>query len=702
MAAMQPRESKRPMVGASPIRPAGSPPIDGSSPLIGEHMDESPRGRGGVVMAKESPEGAAMRRHREQEKTLHKQRGKHRRTPKASPKAATLGGSTPAAVALTPKPPPSKRLAASTTRSGRLATPRSKKDAAQALSMEEWLASLGSGCARYADELRGMGYTTVYALVEDNPRPEILKQGGIKQPSCRRKIWQATQRLQTQANYKRALRETMEPQLIKARKQARDQVKPRTPRVSNNSLHPVPLPTPIKWDDPRMSVKAHTARVEKSLGKALKLELTAEERLERQTAAIGKIIRHAISGNRSLNGKGMANVRSVFDAIDKDGSGELDHDEFRMAMNRLGLGLSEQQVTQCVEVLDTDRDGAVSLDEFMVLVNEPVKKAVKMIGAASAFGAGLDHTAVDEPLKLPQLPQSARAGQESEGRDWDCNSPRRRPKRDRGTKAERADKLAAEMMEKDKEHNQWTRGSHHSMGLQTHDVADMKADQQYVEDQLAQRKTERVQHKADKERYWDDKIAPAIKKREEQQSQGRWDTLLKRARNEQQHMRKLREKKRRDREEKARELLKDMSYVLEQTGDDAMSDESLEKRTEDQKYIEYMNNETRARRMDPSTLEEVRILHESMLKELFSKFDEDEGGNLDRDEIGALARGIGQKLTAKELDAAMREMDEDGGGEVDFTEFYAWWQRQKGKEGGALNIDTSAGGEPFTITIVRL
>ena len=130
MAAMQPRESKRPMVGASPIRPAGSPPIDGSSPLIGEHMDESPRGRGGVVMAKESPEGAAMRRHREQEKTLHKQRGKHRRTPKASPKAATLGGSTPAAVALTPKPPPSKRLAASTTRSGRLATPRSKKDAA--------------------------------------------------------------------------------------------------------------------------------------------------------------------------------------------------------------------------------------------------------------------------------------------------------------------------------------------------------------------------------------------------------------------------------------------------------------------------------------------------------------------------------------------------------------------------------------------
>ena len=37
-----------------------------------------------------------------------------------------------------------------------------------------------------------------------------------------------------------------------------------------------------------------------------------------------------------------------------------------------------------------------------------------------------------------------------------------------------------------------------------------------------------------------------------------------------------------------------------------------------------------------------------------------QGGTLDRDEIGALARGIGHKLTDRELDAAMEEMDEDG------------------------------------------
>jgi hypothetical protein len=42
--------------------------------------------------------------------------------------------------------------------------------------------------------------------------------------------------------------------------------------------------------------------------------------------------------------------------------------QFRTAMSRLGLGLSEQQVVQCIDVLDTDRDGTVSLEEFMALV----------------------------------------------------------------------------------------------------------------------------------------------------------------------------------------------------------------------------------------------------------------------------------------------------------------------------------------------
>ena len=71
----------------------------------------------------------------------------------------------------------------------------------------------------------------------------------------------------------------------------------------------------------------------------------------------------------ALGGKALESIEGVFKAIDKDGSGDLDHREFKMAMDRLGLGLTEQQIAQCIQVLDKDGDGEVSLSEFMALVN---------------------------------------------------------------------------------------------------------------------------------------------------------------------------------------------------------------------------------------------------------------------------------------------------------------------------------------------
>ena len=52
-----------------------------------------------------------------------------------------------------------------------------------------------------------------------------------------------------------------------------------------------------------------------------------------------------------------------------------------VAANRL----TDKQVKQCIAVLDTDGDGEVSLSEFMVLVNEPMKSAVKKIKAVNAI-----------------------------------------------------------------------------------------------------------------------------------------------------------------------------------------------------------------------------------------------------------------------------------------------------------------------------
>ena len=50
---------------------------------------------------------------------------------------------------------------------------------------------------------------------------------------------------------------------------------------------------------------------------------------------------------------------------------------------------------------------------------------------------------------------------------------------------------------------------------------------------------------------------------------------------------------------------------------------------------------------------------------------------LEKDEIAALVARLGQKLSPKELLAAMAAMDDDGSGEVDFDEFYSWFGSDK-------------------------
>lgn len=68
---------------------------------------------------------------------------------------------------------------------------------------------------------------------------------------------------------------------------------------------------------------------------------------------------------------------------------------------------------------------------------------------------------------------------------------------------------------------------------------------------------------------------------------------------------------------------------------------------------------------------------------LFQEADADESGALDREEIRALSRNLGCPLNEQELDAALQEMDEDGGGTVSFDEFYTWFQRAAGSKKGS-------------------
>ena len=66
----------------------------------------------------------------------------------------------------------------------------------------------------------------------------------------------------------------------------------------------------------------------------------------------------------------------------------------------------------------------------------------------------------------------------------------------------------------------------------------------------------------------------------------------------------------------------------------------------------------------------------------FAALDEDGSGELEEEEIRVLAEELGNKLSDAELEIAMKAMDADGSGAVDFAEFYEWWSANKDQEGG--------------------
>lgn len=81
--------------------------------------------------------------------------------------------------------------------------------------------------------------------------------------------------------------------------------------------------------------------------------------------------------------------------------------------------------------------------------------------------------------------------------------------------------------------------------------------------------------------------------------------------------------------------------------------------------------------------------NDTMTREAFDRADADGSGAIDREEVREVMKELGQKVGKRELDMAMREMDDDNSGEVSFEEFREWWDRQT-----ALAILANSGGGP--------
>ena len=105
--------------------------------------------------------------------------------------------------------------------------------------------------------------------------------------------------------------------------------------------------------------------------------------------------------------------------------------------------------------------------------------------------------------------------------------------------------------------------------------------------------------------------------------------------------------------------------------------------------------------MDPSgdgavDFDEFKVWFKSMLagddmvRELFESADKDGSGVIDREELRQIMLELGNPLSPDQLDKAMAEMDQDGSGEVDFTEFSRWFSKLQSSQ----SLKAAGGADP--------
>jgi len=98
---------------------------------------------------------------------------------------------------------------------------------------------------------------------------------------------------------------------------------------------------------------------------AVAYRLSAEERVRAQDDAILKELRDVLSSDRTLFGEKMHTARDLFQQMDRDGSGMIEADEFRVAFQRLGLGITPAQLEHLMGLMDRDGNGAVDYRELL-------------------------------------------------------------------------------------------------------------------------------------------------------------------------------------------------------------------------------------------------------------------------------------------------------------------------------------------------
>eukprot|EP01043_Picozoa_sp_COSAG02_P039484 COSAG02_NODE_3121_length_7326_cov_29.940501_5_plen_1210_part_00 len=134
-------------------------------------------------------------------------------------------------------------------------------------------------------------------------------------------------------------------------------------------------------------------------------ERTAKRR-EAEQASVIEVMLNAVKGKRTLFGKKLDNPRALFEAMDKDGSSSISVKEFEQAIDRLGLGLTAEQVQAVVDTIDADGNGEIVYEEFLDRLWRHVEMRMAERDAAESPG-----------LSALQIQEQQRKKEEQEAED---------------------------------------------------------------------------------------------------------------------------------------------------------------------------------------------------------------------------------------------------------------------------------------------
>jgi UMP-CMP kinase len=75
-------------------------------------------------------------------------------------------------------------------------------------------------------------------------------------------------------------------------------------------------------------------------------------------------------GARTIFGEHTSSIMDVFAALDRDKDGTVTHEEFKRGMHRLGIGLTDKQITVMLKHMDKDNSGEIEYNEFVQMFQE--------------------------------------------------------------------------------------------------------------------------------------------------------------------------------------------------------------------------------------------------------------------------------------------------------------------------------------------